>query len=289
MRYLITKATVIISLLVSITSFAMEIPTSSSFDDRVQSVPYNSEDLAKINAKLGFITTVVFSEGEVIEKAITGFDAGWKVEIFRNKLFIQPVPVEQQLAGEIDDEDYIGTSSSMKKFAPIPDQWFTNLFVSTNKRNYNMVLNIAASNDRHAHIVKFVYLEERNQKQALDNGFSSARQGKNYDYFVKANTSSNLIVPDFAYDDGEMTYFGFSPAKQLPSIFSLQNKREQMVNYSVQQQGDYKVLAIHNLSKKFVLRSGDMAAGVLNKSFGGYVKPYSSTISTKVERVELDV
>ncbi len=281
---------ILVILLMSGTSVAMEIPKSSGFDNRVQSVLYNPQDIAKINAQLGFVTTVVFSEGELVEKAITGFDAGWKVEIFRNKLFIQPVPVEQQFVENIDDEgDDVGVSSGMQKFAPIPAQWFTNLFVSTNKRNYNMILNIAAANDRHAHIVQYDYLEEKYHKKFLNHSFANARQGRNYDYFVKAGNSSQVIVPDFAYDDGEMTYFGFSPAKQLPSIFLLQNKKEQMINYSVSQQGDYRVLAIHNLSKSFVLRSGDMAAGILNKSFGGYVKPYSTTISTTVERVEADV
>lgn len=269
------------SVLLNAASFAEEVPSSSNFDTRIQSVSFNAEDVAKINTKLGYITTVVFSENETIDKAITGFDAGWKIESYRNKLFIMPVPVEQQT--DFDEEESLG---GMMKYQPTTPEWNTNLFVSTNKRNYNMVLNIASAGDKHAHMVSFAYHGEDIAKAAMKQSFDSSRKARNCNYFVKAGAKSSLIVPDFAYDDGEMTYFGFSPAKQLPSIFLLQNKKEQMINYTVEQKGNFKVVAVHNLGKSFVLRSGDMAAGILNKSFGKYVKPYSSTISQEVERVD---
>lgn len=270
------------SVLFATLSSAEEVPRSSNFDTRIQSVSFNAEDVAKINTKLGYITTVVFSENEIIDKAITGFDAGWKIESYGNKLFIMPIPVEQQT--DFDEEESLG---GMMKYQPTAPEWNTNLFVSTNKRNYNMVLNIASSGDKHAHMVSFAYHGEDLAKAAMKQSFDSSKKAQNCNYFVKAGAKSSLIVPDFAYDDGEMTYFGFSPAKQLPSIFLLQNKKEQMVNYTVEQKGNYKVVAVHNLGKSFVLRSGDMAAGILNKSFGKYVKPYSSTISQSVERVDL--
>lgn len=281
-KNLITVLVMLGSIAFSTTSFAEEVPKASNFDTRIQSVSFNVEDVAKINTKLGYITTVVFSENESIDKAITGFDAGWKIESYKNKLFIMPVPVEQQ--AELDEED---SYAGMTKYQPTALEWNTNLFVSTNKRNYNMVLNITSAGDKHAHMVSFAYHGEDSAKAAMKQNFDSSRRAKNCNYFVKAGAKSSLIVPDFAYDDGEMTYFGFSAAKQLPSIFLLQNKKEQMINYTIEQKGNYKVVAVHNLGKTFVLRSGDMAAGILNKSFGKYVKPYSSTISQSVERVDL--
>lgn len=280
MKYLI-RFLMLSSFLLNATSFAEEVPRSSNFDTRIQSVSFNAEDIAKINTRLGYITTVVFSENETIDKAITGFDTGWTVESYRNKLFIMPVPVEQQM--DLDEEDSLG---GMMKYQPTAPEWNTNLFVSTNKRNYNMLLNIADACDKHAHMVSFAYHSEDYAKAAMKQSFDSSRRARNCNYFVKAGAKSNLIVPDFAYDDGEMTYFGFSPAKQLPSIFLLQNKKEQMINYTVEQKGNFKVVVVHNLGKSFVLRSDDMAAGILNKSFGKYVKPYSSTISQEVERVD---
>lgn len=281
MKYLI-RFLMLSSFLLNAASFAEEVPRSSNFDHRIQSVSFNAEDVAKINTRLGYITTVVFSENETIDKAITGFDAGWKIESYKNKLFIMPVPVEQQTNFD-DEEESLG---GMMKYQPTAPEWNTNLFISTNKRNYNMVLNIASSGDKHAHMVSFAYHSEDIAKAAMKQSFDGSRRARNCNYFVKAGAKSNLIVPDFAYDDGEMTYFGFSPAKQLPSIFLLQNKKEQMINYTVEQKGNFKVVAVHNLGKSFVLRSGNMAAGILNKSFGKYVKPYSSTISQEVERVD---
>ncbi len=282
-KYKFLKALVMLSSIVlGSISNAEEVPRSSNFDTRIQSVSFNAEDVAKINTKLGYITTVVFSENETIDKAITGFDAGWKIESYGNKLFIMPIPVEQQT--DFDEEE---SSGGLMKYQPIAAEWNTNLFVSTNKRNYNMVLNIASSGDKHAHMVSFAYHGEDLAKAAMKQSFDSSKKAQNCNYFVKAPAKSSLIVPDFAYDDGEMTYFGFSPAKQLPSIFLLQNKKEQMINYTIEQKGNYKVVAVHNLGKSFVLRSGDMAAGILNKSFGKYVKPYSSTITQSVERVDL--
>lgn len=282
-KYKFLKALVMLSsIALGGISNAEEVPRSSNFDTRIQSVSFNAEDVAKINTKLGYITTVVFSENESIDKAITGFDAGWKIESYGNKLFIMPIPVEQQT--DFDEEE---SSGGLMKYQPTALEWNTNLFVSTNKRNYNMVLNIADARDKHAHMVSFAYHGEDLAKAAMKQSFDSSKKAQNCNYFVKAGKGSNLIVPDFAYDDGEMTYFGFSPAKQLPSIFLLQNKKEQMINYTIEQKGNYKVVAVHNLGKSFVLRSGDMAAGILNKSFGKYVKPYSSTISQSVERVDL--
>lgn len=122
------------SVLFSTPSFAEEVPRSSNFDHRIQSVSFNAEDVAKINTKLGYITTVVFSENEIIDKVITGFDAGWKIESFKNKLFIMPVPVEQQT--DFDEEEGAG---GMTKYQPTPHEWNTNLFVSTNKRNFDVL------------------------------------------------------------------------------------------------------------------------------------------------------
>lgn len=247
----------------------------------MQSVSYNQEDIARVNSKLGYITTILFSEGEIVEKAVTGFDAGWKVTHYQNKLFISAVPVEQQ-SQELEEE----YSGDIKRFEPTADQWNTNLFVSTNKRNYSISLNIASANDKHAHLVRYSYPNDSLEAAYLKEAFGKSKSPRNYDYFVKANSNSANIVPDFAYDDGEMSYFGFSQIKQLPSIFLLNNKQEHTSNYSIEQKGNFKIVVVHHLNKAFVLRYGDMAVGILNKSFGKYVKPYSSTISKDVTRVE---
>ena len=264
-------------------AFAEDMPCGSSYDKRIQRVGYNAEDVTKINTRLGFITTIIFDEDEVVEKAISGFDLGWKIIPYQNKLFVTPVPVEQEHLEE-------GEEAEVKKFEPIAGDWKTNLFVSTNKRSYSMDLELVDSgNKNYAHIVQYWYPEKsiaHREKEQLAATLAGNRYPKNWDYFVKIGHDSENIVPDFAYDDGRLTYFGFGEVKNFPSIFLINNGKEQTVNYSVQQKGNYKVMVIHKLGKTFAMRYGSQVVGILNKSYGKILKPYSSTSSPYVIRAE---
>lgn len=266
-------------------ALAEDVPKGSSYDKRIQAVAYNAEDVIKINTQLGFITTIIFDDTEIIEKAISGFDAGWRITPYQNKLFVSPVPVEQEHSGGYDEED-----AEMKKFEPIAKDWKTNLFVSTNRRSYSIDLNLADSiKDNYAHIVRFWYPEKEaahREAQQLEANLAGDKHPRNWDYFVKMGRDSENIVPDFAYDDGSLTYLGFGEIKNFPSVFLINSGKEQTVNYSVEQKGNYKVMVIHKLGKAFVLRYGSQVVGVLNKSFGKYIKPYSSTSSSHVSLVE---
>lgn len=269
-------------ILVSNAVFAQKTPTGSSFDSRMQRVPYNVEDVTKVNARLGFVTTVIFAEDEVVEKAIAGFAAGWSIIPYQNKLFISPIPVEQE--SETEGEVV------RQKFEPQSGDWQTNLFVSTNKRSYSMDLNLLSS-ENYAHIVRYWYPEAEKayrNKQEIAASLYKANLPLNWHYYFKMSKDSENIVPDFAYDDGSLTYLGFSEGKSFPSVFLLNNGKEQIINYSVRQKDNYKVMVIHKLNQAFVLRYGKQAVGILNKSFGQYVRPYSSTNSALVKREEIN-
>ena len=280
---------------------AQDVPKGSSYDPRVQKVYYNALDVTRINARLGFVTVIIFDEDEVVEKAVSGFEAGWKVTQHQNKLFVSPVPVEQEEAISVEDrvgEDgsegitEVEQSAVVHKFEPSAKDWRTNLFVSTNKRNYSMDLNLVeAARSNYAHIVEYSYPEkdiEKEDKEQIKTILAKNNIPRNWNYFVKVGKESNDIVPDFAYDDGALTYLGFGEGKTLPSVFLLSSGKEQIINYSVEQKGNYKVMVIHKLNKAFVLRYGSMSIGILNKSFGEYSKPYNSTISQVVTREEIN-
>lgn len=281
MRFILFVYFILTSLLV----FAEDMPKSSEYDIRMQRISYNPENVTSINTKLGFITTIIFDDEEIVEKAVTGFETGWKVIAYQNKLFVSSVPVEQEALEDSEDKE-----SEVKKFEPTPKDWKTNLFVSTNKRSYSMDLNLVdETNNNYAHIVQFSYPEkeaEHEEKKQLNISLNNNKYAKNWDYFVKVGRGSENIVPDFAYDDGRLTYLGFGEVKNFPSVFFLNNGKEQIVNYSVEQTGNYKVMVIHKLNKKFILRYGNQVVGILNKSFGKYVKPYSTTSSIYVSREE---
>lgn len=270
-----------IFILMSVPAFAQKIPKGSSYDARVQKVPYNIEDVTKINTRLGFVTTIIFDDDEIVEKAISGFDAGWHILPYQNKLFVSPVPVEQEASENKEGEELI-----VRKFEPLPKDWQTNLFVSTNKRSYSMDLNLI-DKGTYAHVVSYWYPEKSRaniDQQKIAVNLLKDKHPRNWNYFSKASSNSDSIIPDFAYDDGALTYLGFSEGKNFPSVFLLDGSKEQIINYSVEQKGNYKVMVIHKLNKAFVLRYGTQVVGILNKSFGQYFKPYNSTSSSSVSR-----
>ncbi|EFO0422054.1 TriH protein, partial [Escherichia coli] len=52
--------------------------------------------------------------------------------------------------------------------------------------------------------------------------------------------------------------------------------------------GKYKIMVIHNVNDKFVLRYGNSVVGVVNKSFGKVLTDQRNTSSPAVERVEVN-
>ena len=281
MRY-----SILIFILILTPSFAHDTPQGSSFDARMQTVFYNAEDVTRINTRIGFVTTIIFDEDEIVEKAISGFEAGWHVVLYKNKLFVNAAPIEQ-LSTESQDEEI--ETNKMSRFEPSPKDWHTNLFVSTNKRHYSMDLNIIPRGI-YAHVVQYRYPDKERisqDKQRITDGLAQDKYPRNWNYYFKMGDSSDTIVPDFAYDDGALTYLGFLQGKSFPSVFLLQDGEEQIINYSVEQKGNYKVMVIHKLNEAFVLRYGTQVVGILNKSFGQYFKPYHLTSSASVNRKDI--
>lgn len=274
----------LILILLSTPSFARDTPKGSSFDARMQTVLYNIEDVTRINTRLGFITTIIFDVDEVVEKAVSGFEAGWHVVLYKNKLFVNAAPIDQQ---SVEDQDI--ENAKMSRFEPSPKEWHTNLFVSTNKRNYSMDLNIVPQGS-YAHVVQYRYPEKekiRKNQQRINDGLVQDKHPRNWNYYFKKGDDSDAIVPDFAYDDGLLTYLGFLQGKSFPSVFLLKDGEEQIINYSVEQKGNYKVMVIHKLNQAFVLRYGKQVVGILNKSFGQYFKPHHLTSSAFVNREDI--
>ncbi|MFA0998335.1 MULTISPECIES: TrbG/VirB9 family P-type conjugative transfer protein [Pseudomonas syringae group] len=287
-------------------SHAASIPQSSAYDFRMQKVAYNPANITVVYTRLGFVSTVIFGDDEVVVGVPkTGFDPGWSITADGNKISISPRPVIQ----EQDVEGENGEVTKVKKvFSPVSSDWRTNLFVSTNKKNYSLELMLLEEGSKRepSLVVNYTYpddarLKADQEERAREKAFQAAQEKKviaqklengqtprNWDYFMRAGKDSQNITPDFAYDDGVMTYIGFAPGKIFPSAFLYLNGKEQVVNFSVYQKGNYKVMVIHDLKKDFVLRHGEQVIGVVNQSFGKVMTPYKSTSSTEVERVEVN-
>ncbi|WP_442781396.1 TrbG/VirB9 family P-type conjugative transfer protein [Citrobacter sp. W9] len=120
------------------------------------------------------------------------------------------------------------------------------------------------------------------QTPTINKALENAKTPRNWKYYARVAKGSDYIKPDYAYDDGRFTYFGFNPMKKIPSLFAQFGDQETITNPTIEKRGNYTVLIAHSLSDKWVIRLGDQVVGVENKGFGQVRLNDSDTVSDKV-------
>lgn len=257
---------------------AVEIPSGSPFDARIQHVKYNAGDVVTVRAVTGLGGRIVFGEGEEIKDVATGFTEGWELRDRANVLYVKPQSVK------LDD----GTVRQPKE-----GEWDTNLMVKTmvgdTPRFYDFDLKLIGQADtkdksgdksyasvesrRASFRVVFEYPDEQAAKSKAErerkvaNAASNyANAPKNWDYTMQAGKSSSEILPTMAYDDGRFTFLRFAPDRPLPAVFEVaEDKSESVVNWHIEQND---LLVIHSLAREFVLRHGTAVVSVYNEGYG---------------------
>lgn len=285
-------------LAISITpsTWAAITPHASAYDSHMQNVAYNSQNTTVLNTRVGYVSTLVFDDDEEVIEAEAGFENGWTVTKSANRVKIRPAPITQP----VTDAD---GNTSKQVFLPTSNDWKTNLFVTTSKRYYSLILNVIDDDkpaDGLAFVVRYQYpddtrkrseiarlarekeLQEIRDKERIEKAFKNATTPRNWNYTKRVATGSDSIAPDFAYDDGRFTYLGFSPQKTIPSPFVLVNGAEQVVTPTFSTQGNYKVMIVRALSPRFVLRYGDAVVGLENAGFGKVAVTNGDTVSSNV-------
>ncbi|HBU1034823.1 TPA: TrbG/VirB9 family P-type conjugative transfer protein [Klebsiella pneumoniae] len=194
------------------------------------------------------------------------------------------------------DYDYVHPENDLER-------WRTNLFVRTTKRNYSMELNARTFRqpDKIAFVVNYQYpqerrkeqaeiekkrieaLNKRQEEQAINRSLENAKSPKNWDYWKRVADGSQSISPDYAYDDGRYTWFGFSPLKKIPSVFVMSGEQETLTNPVVKNSGSFTVVGVP-VDQRFVLRMGNQVVGVENRGFGKVRLPAGDTVSPNVEK-----
>ncbi|WP_340617417.1 TrbG/VirB9 family P-type conjugative transfer protein [Xenorhabdus entomophaga] len=296
------KKLLIACLLFPVLSYAAAIPQSSQYDKRMQSVSYNASNTTVIKSKVGFLTTIVFDTGEAVISAKAGFNEGWNANSEDNVVYIFPRPVAQAI-----DNGEGGTTKRV--FQPLVKEWDSNLLVRTTKRIYSFDLVLIGEGDKNqpAYVVQYKYpqeeakkqredmliaqkqVEEENNKKRIAQSFEKANAPKNWDYSMRVNEKydSRKITPDFAYDNGVFTYLGFNANKTFPAAFAFRNNEEQSLSFNVEVKGKYRVMVLHSVNDKFVLRYGNSVVGIENQSFGKIISSQHNTLSESVERAEI--
>ncbi|WP_213706015.1 TrbG/VirB9 family P-type conjugative transfer protein [Enterobacter asburiae] len=285
---------------------AAVLPSGSRFDPRNQIVSYNPQNTTVINSAVGYTTTLVFDDDETVISARTGFPQGWSVNKEDNLVYVEVKPVKQTVQNNNTDENG-KQSSEVVNVALDPEtdleRWRTNLFVRTTKRNYSMELNARTFRqpDKIAFVVNYQYPQERRKEQAeiekkrieaynkrqeektINNALENAKSPRNWQYWKRVAEGSQDISPDYAYDDGRYTWFGFSPLKKIPSVFVMSGDQETLTNPVVKKSSSFTVVGVP-VDQRFVLRIGNQVVGVENRGFGKVRLPAGDTVSPKVEK-----
>lgn len=296
------KKLLLILTLLSFNAYSLSIPEQSKFDKHISYVNYNPSDVTEIKAKNGYVSVLIFAEGEETKDIAVGFATGWDVVNSGQNVYIRPKGIKQT-------GDYV--------IDPIAGEWDTNLFIRTNLKNYSFDLKLVDQlNKNNAYSITFKYpedeekqkilneqrlveyrqnlkekeqLEQQKIKKEFENGKINAALNdfttpKNWDYFMKVGKNTNSIIPSFAYDDGVRTYIGFNTSASVPAVFYYKGKQEIMSNVSVKQQGIYTVIVVHNTANRFILRSGKEVVGIINNGYGKNINSQIKTTSDKVIR-----
>ncbi len=218
------------------------IPESYSTDQHIQVANYNSNQVYRINAMQGFISSIQFGNDEKILSVNIGDSSSWLISV----------------------------QNDMVNLKPTADQPDTNLNVLTTRGTYQFLLTAPAKiidstgklvrrpQKNTVFLLRFHYPDEN--QSALTTGNSSSKKPwvKNTHYSARGNSGA---APFFVFDDGKFTYFYFGKQKDFPAIFTVDMKgNESTVNYHLQ--GNYVV--VETLSSQFTLRNGNQIASVFN-------------------------
>lgn len=246
---------------------AETIPPVGVVDARVRVVPYNSDDVVKLQGYVGYQIHLQWADGEEFVNLGSGDSAAFDVGADRNHFFIKP---KQERAG-------------------------TNLTVLTNRRAYHFEYTVTKPPPagqvmkRMVYSIRFIYPQdearlaaaelERLKTEARFNMVPTIARPQNRDYWF---CGSKTLQPMSAYDDGVHTRLRFQARSEFPAIFvKNDDNSESLLNFNVE---DDEVV-IHRVTPKLILRRGQLVGCVVNRAFeGGGERLKSNTTVPGVDR-----
>lgn len=220
--------------LIIFNSFGATNGFSSKQDKRIKSAVYSDDQVYNIYTKIGEITLIQLQDDEIIIKDKEGAavfagnkNSYDKPQIFKNKII----------------------------FKPIKNNIITNFIIVTDKRNY--IFNIKPANKKNP----VTYVLTFNQNADLENYFYKKNGKENYNYYGKGDKE---LSPLLVYDDGLFTYFDFSNIKNKPTIFKMdESKNESSISTHIKNQ----IMVVHEVAKNFYIRKDKKVLSIINKGF----------------------
>lgn len=238
-------------------AYANQVPRALATDSRLRVVPYDANNVVTMVGTPLMMTSLEFGPMEVVDGVEFGDSVSWKHvvnKVHPNILFIKPV---------------LRQSSD------------TNLTVITNKYTYHFRLLANKKTDKPEkaspiYNIRFVYPEEEAEKSLADAMKQERRENAlvadhntdpfswNWNYAYSACCSKDN-VPIKAFDDGEFTYFQFSPHAELPSIFVVDGQGHESLAATTMK-GPYVVVQL--TARQFTFRNGkDSVSCIFNENY----------------------
>ncbi len=229
---------------------AAQLPRPGRDDARIQRAEYRAEDVVLVRAWSGYVTRIVFSEGETIVDVASGFADGWSFSPQANVLYIKPQAVAQQ---------------GMETMEPQPGVWDTNLQVKTDVRLYDFDLVLLGADTVDAQTLRrraVAYRIAFDYPAGSPAGMPAAFKAVNRRYAMQVGENSAGIAPILADDDGKMTRLRFRDRGELPAIFAVNpTGEESLVNWHVE--GDD--VLVHRVLPALMLRLGRQVVKIINQ------------------------
>ncbi len=241
------------------------VPSAS--DARIQTVRFTGDNIIRIAAAEGVVTTIELSKAEQIKDFAMGDRDAWHAAINGNLFVIKPKDVKAD----------------------------TNLTLFTNRRSYLFQLKTTHRTARNvAYWVRLQYPEgdattpealamarrEADRQQMKADLKASALEGDlNYDYWI---VGPQELQPLSMHDNGRQTFMLFSAAHPMPAPFIVEpDGTESLVDYHVEED----TMVLHRVVPRVILRRGALVAGITNKSPALPIQSApTGTASGKVQR-----
>jgi len=232
-------------------------PTVGSGDPRIRTVPYDPNQVVRLDGYVGYHVHLEFAPGETFVNLGAGDSAGLEVGAEGNHLFLKPREARVS----------------------------TNLTILTNRRVYSIEYHVTrlppdAPASAIVYTLRYTYPPDPPVVPVVEPtlGGPSGR-AINSNYWFCGDRSLKPVV---ATDDGVQTRLVFAARAEIPAVFvKNEDGTESLVNSSVEQ--DQVVL--HRVAPTFVLRRGRLVGCVTNRSFtGGGTRLPTGTVSETVLR-----
>ena len=234
--------------LVATTAQAEVGARSSQLDGRLQSVIYQPDNIIRVSVAEGVVTTIELPAQDAIKDFAMGDRTAWHAKFENNLIVLKPAGIkpDTNLTIFTTRRNYLFTLQSTTRKSPTVAYWLRVRDAAEEERTPEGRLAANARAD----------------KKRMDDDLRNSRfEGRlNSDYWI---VGAQELQPKSMFDNGRLTYLTFSAANAIPGAFIVESDDTEAIA-DFHMEGD--TMVIHQVATRFLLRRGDLVAGVTNKS-----------------------